>query len=61
MEGKPTLPFPMQNTLTGALRQVAARSHDPEHQSLWAGAAFQKARALKVCELMNALQIELKG
>jgi hypothetical protein len=51
----------MQNTLTGALRQVAARSHDPEHQSLWAGAAFHKARALKVCELMNALQIELKG
>ena len=61
MEGKPTLPFTMQNTLTGALRQVAARSHDPEHQSLWAGAAFHKARALKVCELMNALQIELKG
>lgn len=61
MEGKPTLPFPIQNTLTGALRQAAARSHNAEHQSLWAGAAFYKARALKVCELMKALQIELEG
>ena len=61
MEDKPTLPFPIQNTLTGALRQAAAHAHNPEHQSLWAGSAFYKARALKVCELMKALQIELES
>jgi nitronate monooxygenase len=61
MEGKPTLPFPIQNTLTGPLRQAAARSHNAEHQSLWAGAAFYKARALTVHELMKRLQIELES
>ena len=61
MEGKLTLAFPIQNTLTGTLRQAAARSRNAEHQSLWAGAAFHKARTLKVCELMKALQIELES
>lgn len=61
MDGKSTLPFPIQNTLTGQLRQAAARSHDAEHQSLWAGSAFYKARTFKVGELMKALQIELES
>ena len=61
MEGKPTLPFPIQNTLTGPLRQAASRSHNAEYQSLWAGTAFYKARTLKVRELMKALQIELES
>ncbi|BEI43600.1 MULTISPECIES: NAD(P)H-dependent flavin oxidoreductase [unclassified Polynucleobacter] len=58
MDAKSTLPFPIQNTLTGQLRQAAARSHNAEHQSLWAGSAFYKARTLTVGELMKALQIE---
>lgn len=61
MDGKSTLPFPIQNMLTGPLRQAASRSHNAEHQSLWAGTAFYKARALKVCELMQALQIEFES
>jgi nitronate monooxygenase len=61
MEGKPTLPFPIQNTLTGILRQAAARSQNAELQSLWAGAAFYKVRTLSAHELMKALQIELEG
>lgn len=61
MEGKLTLPFPIQNTLTGQLRQAAARSHNAEHQSLWAGTAFYKARTLAVHELMKALQIEIES
>ncbi len=61
MDCKSTLPFPIQNTLTGQLRQAAARSHNAEHQSLWAGSAFYKARTFKVGELMKALQIELES
>ncbi len=61
MDGKSTLPFPIQNTLTGSLRQVASRSHNAEHQSLWAGTAFYKARTLKVGELMKVLQIEFES
>jgi nitronate monooxygenase len=61
MDGKSTLPFPIQNTLTTSLRQAATRSHNVEHQSLWAGTAFYKARKLAVRELMKVLQIELEG
>lgn len=60
MEGKPTLPFPIQNTLTGSLRQAAALAHNAEHQSLWAGASFYKAQALPARVLMERLRIELE-
>ena len=61
MEGKLTLPFPIQNTLTTVLRQVASMQHNAEYQSLWAGESFFKARALRVRELMEGLSLELKG
>jgi nitronate monooxygenase len=60
MEGKPTLPFPIQNTLTGALRQAATLAHNAEHQSLWAGASFYKAQALPARVLMERLHLELE-
>ncbi|MEM8914481.1 MAG: nitronate monooxygenase, partial [Pseudomonadota bacterium] len=46
MEGKPTLPFPIQNTLTGPLRNEAAAADNGEYQSLWAGTGFARVRAL---------------
>ena len=61
MERKPTLPFPIQNTLTGPVRQAAAKSNDVEFQSLWAGNGYAKTRAMSVAELMQALQDECGG
>jgi len=37
MEGQPVLPYPLQNSLTADLRQVAARAGNAELLSLWAG------------------------
>ena len=59
MEHKPTLPFPIQNTLTGPVRQVAAKSNDVEFQSLWAGHGYPKTREMSVADLMTTLQEEM--
>jgi nitronate monooxygenase len=53
LEGQATLPFPIQNTLTGPIRQRAVQRNDGEHQSLWAGTAYPKAQALPAATLMQ--------
>jgi len=53
LQGQPTLPFPIQNTLTGPIRQRAVQRNDGEHQSLWAGTAYPKAQALPAAVLMQ--------
>ena len=55
MAGQPVLPFPLQNTLTGPMRQDATRSGNGEYQSFWAGTGFQKCRDISVQELMHEL------
>ena len=60
MEGRPTLPFPIQNTLTGPIRKLAAKNNDWEYQSLWAGRAYQHARMMPATQLMHALESEIK-
>ena len=55
MENQPYLPFPIQNTLTGVLRQKAVREDDGEYQSLWAGSNYARTRALPVADLMVQL------
>ena len=60
MEGKPTLPFPIQNSLTGPIRQAAAKSDDVEFQSLWAGRSYAKTRSMPVADLMQTLSEEMK-
>ena len=59
IENQAVLPFPIQNTLTGPLRQLAGKINNAEYQSLWAGAAFSKIRKTKVIELMDALSKEI--
>lgn len=59
MKDKPHLPFPIQNTLTGPLRQLAVKLNDGEFQSLWAGSAYDKVRQMTTSELMEVLQNEL--
>lgn len=58
MQGQPHLPFPLQNTLTTALRQIAVQHDDGEHQSLWAGRAYAQARPMSVQRLMEVLEQE---
>ncbi|MEI8401651.1 MAG: nitronate monooxygenase [Alcaligenaceae bacterium] len=59
IESKTVLPFPIQNTMTASLRQLAGRTHNGEYQSLWAGQDYSRARKLSAKNLMLALKQEL--
>ena len=53
------LPYPLQNTLTRAMRAAAAKQGRPEFLSLWAGQGVARARAIPAGELVNRLLAEL--
>ena len=59
MENKIALPFPVQNTITAEIRKKAESIGDGEYLSLWAGASFEKIRALSAFELMREIDKEL--
>jgi len=59
MQNQVTLPFPIQNTLTGPIRQRALQRNDGEHQSLWAGRAYAKAQAMPAAALMQSWREQL--
>jgi nitronate monooxygenase len=59
MDGQSILPFPMQNTMTASLRQLATKANNGEYQSLWAGQDYARTRNLSAKELMLALKQEL--
>jgi nitronate monooxygenase len=61
MQSKTTLPFPIQNTLTGPLRQWAVAQNDAEYQSLWAGTAYAQVRSITTIELMQQLRNEIEA
>lgn len=52
------LPFPWQNSLTGAVRKAAGSVNDFELMSLWAGSNYQKARNCSAAQLIADLQKE---
>ena len=60
MQGQPILPFPMQNSLTGPIRQVAVKNNDGEYQSLWAGIGYHKIQVMPAGQLMAQLAKELR-
>ena len=60
MQDQVTLPFPIQNTLTGPLRQWASAQQDAEYQSLWAGTAYAQIRSMSTKDLMQQLRDEIK-
>ena len=60
MQDKTTLPFPIQNTLTGPMRQWAAAQSDAEYQSLWAGTAYAQIRSMSAKDLMLELRNEIE-
>jgi len=53
------LPFPWQNSLTGAIRKAAGGAQDFELMSLWAGTNYKKARSCSAAQLIEALQREM--
>ena len=59
MESKMVLPFPIQNTMTASLRQLAGRTNNGEYQSLWAGQDYSRTRKLSAKDLILALKEEL--
>jgi nitronate monooxygenase len=59
MDSKIVLPFPIQNTMTASLRQLAGRANNGEYQSLWAGQDYSRTRRLNAKNLMMTLKEEL--
>ncbi len=61
MADKTYLPFPMQNTLTGPLRQWAVKANQADYQSLWLGSEYQRARLGSVADVMKLLTQEYQA
>jgi nitronate monooxygenase len=61
MQDKTTLPFPIQNTLTGHLRQWALAQNNAEYQSLWAGTAYAQVQSMSTQDLMQQLRDEIEA
>lgn len=53
------LEYPIQNALTGVMRQAAAKQHNPEFMSLYAGQRVYLSRAMTATELMAQLIREM--
>jgi nitronate monooxygenase len=60
MEGQPFLSFPIQNTLTGPLRQNAIQDDQGEYQSLWCGSQFKECQSISVADLMSQIGASIK-
>lgn len=55
---KPTLPFPLQNTLTQGMRQKARTCHDSDFLSMYAGVHHRQCRDVSASELMGQVMQE---
>ena len=56
---KNILAYPIQNTLTSAMRKVAAKQNNPDFMSMWAGQAAQFCKALPAAQLIEKLNNEV--
>ena len=61
MSGKKIFPFPIQNSVTTALRRVSHNKNNGEFINLWAGKNFNKVRDLSAQELMERLAEEFES
>ena len=55
MAHQPTMPFPVQNDLTTAIRKKASMQKKPDFMSLWAGQGIRMAKETTVKQLMREL------
>jgi nitronate monooxygenase len=62
LEDKDTiiLPFPVQNSLTKAMRTAAAKRGDAGYLSLWAGQGVKRIRSMPAADLMRKLMEEME-
>jgi nitronate monooxygenase len=62
LEDKDTiiLPFPVQNSLTKAMRTAAAKRGDAGYLSLWAGQGVKRIRSMPAADLMRKLIEEME-
>jgi nitronate monooxygenase len=58
MENKPVLTFPVQNAVSGKLRQASAKAGKPDFIAMWAGQGVALSRALPAMELIGLLEKE---
>ena len=58
MAQAPQLPFPAQNSITGKLRQAAAKAGRPDCIAMWAGQGAPLSRALPAAQLIERLEAE---
>jgi nitronate monooxygenase len=49
------LPFPVQNSLTRAMRAAAAKQGFADYQSLWAGQGVTRCREISAPALIDSL------
>ncbi len=63
LEGKEnaSLPYPLQNALTRAMRAAAAKRGDSGFRSLWAGRGVARARVEPAGELVRRLVEEMNA
>jgi nitronate monooxygenase len=54
------LPFPLQNTLTRAMRTAAAKQGKSDYLSLWAGTGVARIRSMPAAELVQRLVEEIE-
>ncbi|UTR14923.1 nitronate monooxygenase [Salipaludibacillus sp. LMS25] len=54
------LPFPVQNTLTSAIRKASADQHNPAYMSLWTGQSPRLATDLSAARFIQQLVQEVK-
>jgi nitronate monooxygenase len=54
----PQLAFPAQNSVTGKMRQAAAKAGKPGFIALWAGQAVPLSRAMPAADLVRKLSEE---
>jgi nitronate monooxygenase len=55
------LPYPLQNSLTRAMRTAAAKTGDAGYLSLWAGQGVTRARSMPAGELVRRIVDEIKA
>lgn len=59
MERAPQLAFPVQNRITGPLRQASGKAGKPDFVAMWAGQGAPLSRALPAAELIARLESEM--
>jgi len=53
--GEPLLPYPLHYSMSGPLRQAAAKNSNPDFMVMWSGQGVSMFRRMPVATLINTL------